>query len=334
MNKKLAILPFLCAIICFISCKNSNSNTNSTLVEQVSKSKDFPQVEVPKFLNSKQEAVYFLVNNFWKKYLNKKRIEEAEAINDSTTILGVDSLKFVQAYGLYINILSFASYDDSYKSLRALYRQADSLALCGNKKFLSELLRQGEQYLYYPNSPYLNEELYIPIVEQIMQMKSLNSLDKMQYEYQKKMLLLNRVGTKANNFEFTQMIGDMTNKSYKKGSLYSIKSKYTIIFFNNPGCNSCSQITKQIMNNQLINNMISKGDLVVLSIYIDEQTQEWESYRKNFPSNWLYTRDHKLILRNSDIYGIRAIPSLYLLDKDKKVLLKDASVEKLIQYFS
>ena len=39
--------------------------------------------------------------------------------------------------------------------------------------------------------------------------------------------------------------------------------------------------------------------------------------------------DPDFVLKNNEIYNIRAIPSLYLLDKDKTVILKDAVQDKL-----
>ena len=37
-------------------------------------------------------------------------------------------------------------------------------------------------------------------------------------------------------------------------------------------------------------------------------------------------------IRKDLTYNVRAIPSLYVLDKDKKVVMKDAPVEKVIPY--
>ena len=36
----------------------------------------------------------------------------------------------------------------------------------------------------------------------------------------------------------------------------------------------------------------------------------------------------------NELYGLRAIPSLYLLDKEKRVILKDAPVEIVIEYLN
>jgi hypothetical protein len=35
-----------------------------------------------------------------------------------------------------------------------------------------------------------------------------------------------------------------------------------------------------------------------------------------------------------ELYDLKAMPTLYLLDKDKKVLLKDAPVEQVEQYLA
>ena len=56
----------------------------------------------------------------------------------------------------------------------------------------------------------------------------------------------------------------------------------------------------------------------------------WQEHIGDYPKEWIIAYDPSLTLRNMDIYNIRAIPSLYLLDKDKKVLLKDAPEERLL----
>ena len=39
------------------------------------------------------------------------------------------------------------------------------------------------------------------------------------------------------------------------------------------------------------------------------------------------------VIRTDLLYHVRAIPSLYLLDKDKKVVMKDATVENVFAFF-
>ena len=53
-----------------------------------------------------------------------------------------------------------------------------------------------------------------------------------------------------------------------------------------------------------------------------------------YPESWYNGFDPDFVLRNNDIYNIRAIPSLYLLDKEKNVLMKDVPENVLFNYLS
>jgi len=187
-----------------------------------------------------------------------------------------------------------------------------------------KVMEQMEHYFYDPNSPVLDEEIYLRALDGILAAKSLTDVDKMQYEYQHRICSLNRVGTPAEDFAFELMQG-------KKGSLYGINGDYTLIFFNNPGCHACGEILEVIENSPVM-DMVSNGKVKALAMYIDEDLKAWRENRDKFPKEWIYAHDHNMILRDNNLYGLRAIPSLYLLDKEKRVILKDAPVENVINY--
>ena len=50
------------------------------------------------------------------------------------------------------------------------------------------------------------------------------------------------------------------------------------------------------------------------------------------PSGWIVGWNRQGDISNKTLYEIRATPTVYLLDKQKKVILKDASIEQIIQY--
>ena len=64
----------------------------------------------------------------------------------------------------------------------------------------------------------------------------------------------------------------------------------------------------------------------------DEDKEEWERHLPDFPKEWINGYDKKLVIKEKNLYDLKAIPTLYLLDKDKKVLLKDATVAQIDQY--
>jgi hypothetical protein len=51
-----------------------------------------------------------------------------------------------------------------------------------------------------------------------------------------------------------------------------------------------------------------------------------------YPDSWHNGFDPDLAIRNENLYNVRAIPSLYLLDDEKRVILKDAPESKMMSY--
>ena len=81
-----------------------------------------------------------------------------------------------------------------------------------------------------------------------------------------------------------------------------------------------------------INKEFEAGNLKILSVYPDEDKEEWERHLSDFPKEWINGYDKKLMIKEKNLYDLKAIPTLYLLDKNKKVLLKDAVVGQIEQY--
>ena len=91
-------------------------------------------------------------------------------------------------------------------------------------------------------------------------------------------------------------------------------------------------IIQVLKGDQKISAMISQGRLAVLNIYIDEDLQAWREYMPIYPEEWYNGFDPDLVIRTDNLYNVRAIPSLYLLDSDKRVIMKDAPENKLFNY--
>lgn len=128
------------------------------------------------------------------------------------------------------------------------------------------------------------------------------------------------VGHKALNFTYTLDSG-------AKGTLYQFPAEYTLLFINNPGCHACSEMIEGLKSSPVINGFIADKKLKVLSLYPDEELDEWKSTgaisRKNGPTDTIRSWSSK-----QNLYDLRAIPTLYLLDKNKTVLLKDATLQR------
>ena len=214
-------------------------------------------------------------------------------------------------------------------------RQVDTLltrSLRGSRDMFANFMTLAEKYFYDPNSPYRDGELYLPFLQWTIHSKKIEDIWKERPRYQLKLVLENKVGTPAHNFHYITNGNACTNGKgiATRGTLYNIKSEYTLIYFNNPECHDCGRVHGYLVASKVFTTMLQTGSLKLLALYPDEDLGAWTRHKEEYPNSWIAARYAKKADR--EYYHLPAIPSLYLLDKTKKVLLKDATVEAVEEY--
>ena len=182
-----------------------------------------------------------------------------------------------------------------------------------------------DKYLFDPNSPLRDEDLYGAYAACLAAYEGYTDVQREKYARDARLCALNKVGTRAADFRFADRRGKMR-------ALYGVEAPYTLLFFSNPGCEACMSIINVLKEDPQISSMISSGRLKVLNIYIDEDLDAWRSYMPVYPEEWYNGFDPDFVIRNETLYNVRAIPSLYLLDSEKTVLLKDAPENRVFEY--
>ena len=76
-----------------------------------------------------------------------------------------------------------------------------------------------------------------------------------------------------------------------------------------------------------MNEFMKAGRLCLLSVCVEGKTPAWE--KAIFPARWIDGYDEGKRLTREQVYDLKAMPTLYLLDSGKRVILKDASAEKI-----
>ena len=104
-----------------------------------------------------------------------------------------------------------------------------------------------------------------------------------------------------------------------------------ILYFNNPGCQTCATSRAELLCAPTINTRIQQGRLKILSVYPDGIPDSGILPTQDIPG-WMEVYDANRNVLEKDLYDLKAIPTLYLLDKDKKVLLKDVPVRQIEGY--
>lgn len=308
MNNKLfsLLLPlYLCT-----ACGNSKANSVSEADVPTDTITVFALPSIPPMLNTPELRADFLVRHYW------------ENINFADTNYVHHPEITEQAWVDYIDILKIVPAKTADAAIKDVFTQAEKSKT--SYLYLAEL---ADKYLYDPNSPMRNEELYISVLDALIASSILDETEKIRPQGRRELAQKNRVGTKAIDFTYTLASG-------KKSTLYALNVPYTLLFINNPGCHACSETIEALKNAPAINRAISQKQLQILSLYPDEELNEWKKYLSDFPSAWINSYDAQQIIKEKNLYDLKAIPTLYLLDKDKIVLLKDATAMDIDQYLN
>ena len=272
--------------------------------------------QIPDEITSSEERGKFLVMHYWDRFdFSNERLISRPEITE-------------QAFVDYIHILqNYVSWEDAKKSLHyTLNKMKENDAM---HAYFASLF---EKYLYEPNSPFRNEEFYLVVLKQLTKSSSLSKAEKSKYKFQLSMVNKNRVGKKAANFNYTLASGETL-------SLYSIKSDYLLLIFFDPECSTCDAVIRQIKESESINNAMKMNSptrtmLTVLTVYPGENLNVWLDYLPQLPAEWTNAYDQGMVITKKNLYDINAYPILYLLDKNKKVILKDPPVEAVDGFFS
>lgn len=298
---------FLFLILC-TACGNRKASDNQTEDIKSDSTKIFALPVIPALLNTPESRADYLVRHYWENvdfadttYLDHREVME-------------------QAWVDYIDIMKLVPEETAISAIKQMYKDAGK-----KKKVFFYFTDLAEKYLYDPNSPMRNEELYIPVLDAMLESTVLDDTEKILPKGRRELAEQNRPGRQAEDFTYTLVSG-------KSGTLYGVKADYTLLFINNPGCHACEEGIKELKQAPAINKEFEAGNLKILSVYPDEDKEEWERHLSDFPKEWINGYDKKLMIKEKNLYDLKAIPTLYLLDKNKKVLLKDAVVGQIEQY--
>lgn len=229
---------------------------------------------------------------------------------DSLFFAEADSTQMLEAYAAYVGW--FLDPNDPQPMYRLMERA------CVSKTSLQYFAWLAGEVLDDPNSPLRNAELYIPVLEAQASSPLLDRWEKIAPEHDLRLARQNRIGHPANDIRYTLASGNTSN-------LYSLHSDYVLLFINNPGCPMCRELSEAVAQSPMLSELIERGSLTVLAIYPDEDLSQWRSHRDEIPSSWINAYDRGTRMSIDGTYDLRAIPSLYLLDAEKRVLARDVT---------
>lgn len=264
---------------------------------------DFPQP--PAILTTDSARLDYVVSHYWDSFDR----------GDTTWI--ADTAALEQAFANWTGVLRYLSEPQAAETITAFFRSTEVCPAVRDR-----LLEVAERYFYDPNSPLRSEELYIPVLEYAIASPGIDEVYKIRPRTQFEMVMRNRPGNLAADFAYTTSDGRVRRLS-------SLHGDYTLLLFYNPGCPDCARVEEFIASSQALAPLIESGTLKMLAVYTEDDLDTWRKHIPYLPTNWTVAYDKGCRIAEQELYDLRAIPCLYLLDKQKRVLLKDAPVEQI-----
>lgn len=262
--------------------------------------------DIPDILIAPKERATYLAVHYW------------DHFNFTDTSLISKPEITEQAFVDFISILPYT--EKAATAVDTLFHRASA-----KKEILYHFISLGDMYLYEPNSPMHNEELYILMLRSLLKTPGLDEADKERPRHLLKIAQKNRPGDVAADFTYRTRDGSSRRLS-------EIKADYVVLYFNDPDCADCQRVKEALLSSRTLNRLMDSGQLRLLSVCVEGKTPAWE--KAIFPVLWIDGYDEGKQLTRGQVYDLKAMPTLYLLDRGKRVILKDVSAEKIEEWLS
>lgn len=309
MMRRLLIFLMVAALAC--GCRGG-SNSGRAVASADEGLHSFPYPEPPAMMSGAGAVKEWMAVHFWDKY-----IKAADGLPDNENLRN-------EAMSNYVLLLNEVSPTVVRAAQESAFSQAEAAEAANPEgQMLHRLLRTMQHYLADPNSPYRNQDYYIPILEKAIASSVCSDEEKTGAAYLLSVFSLNQTGEVAADFRYSLRNG-------RTGHLYGISSEWIIIMFSNPGCEDCRATMEALQADASLTKLLADGRLTILNVYPDSDLSLWFEYAAQYPKEWINGFDPDGVLKSDTVYYLPAIPSLYLLDGEKRVVCKDAPTERIL----
>ena len=287
-------MKYLLSVILFIVSLSVQARRGDT----------FPYPSVPDTLRTPSARAAFLVSHYWDCY----------DFADTTLARygGIAEQGFVNFLDLLPRVPQAVAADGIRQFADRIYNVGSPFV----REFFSTL---ADNYLGGDGSPMRDDVRYAQFLDVMGANKFASLAERTRNEYMARNLRKNLPGTVAADFAYIDRQGS-------RHTLHGFRARMTLLYFYDPDCGHCRQTLEQLLT---IPALREGGTVGVLAVYPYGYDERWATADTHFPSTWTdgYSPDGDVTAR--DIYYIKSMPSLYLLDNDKRVVLKNPDIEVL-----
>ena len=171
----------------------------------------------------------------------------------------------------------------------------------------------ASETFFKAGSPYRDEDCYRWFLQDAVSSDNLSETDRARARYRLEMIMKNRPGSKAPDFAFLDRQG-VNRRLYD----FCGDSELLLLFYD-PDCDHCSDTIEKL-------RAIDNPGWTILAIDTEEDLDLWKRSVTSLPDNWIagFSTDP---IQEEDTYIFQEMPSIYLLNRDGTIILKDTTVE-------
>lgn len=267
-----------------------------------------PLPVVPPTLTKPADRAIYIIDHFW------------DGLDFSDTVVSRDARLIEQSFADYTSL--FPVVNDSTARLQSAVNrlvsasEADSVAAAGLREI-------AEIYLYDVVSPMHNDDYYRFYLNSFINSDGLDDGMRLRYEYQLEEIDKNRVGEEATDFGLVAKDGSETTLSHEVAGV-----PLTVLMFYNPFCSECHDISSAMGDDPAVAKAVAAGRLQLIAVIADGAWSDNASaVPLDGPIREFAAKDN--CIEDEQLYSIRMIPTLYVLDSEMKVVMRDAKPARI-----
>lgn len=305
MNKQSLsiILAGLFFSLILSSCTGRRTTDKPTTANDTIVQTSFPFPDIPQVIVNPDERAEYLLLHYWDNF----NFDDTLLLkNTAVTEQGI-----VDYLSLMVEYPAPTTIRESFSNLCARFGT--------HAEAVKEITSLMGKYLYDTNSPQHNEALFDLFLQCLTEQPAVQGNAAFsRWQFLQKLIRQNRPGSPANNFTCYTPDG-------RQHTLYNLaKGPNTLLFFYDPECSNCQQALLEMKGCHDLDTAIDQGIVTVVAVYTEADEDTWQNSLGEMPDKWHVVTDRGGITEKA-LYDLKAMPSMYLLDADKKVVLKDAT---------
>lgn len=266
-----------------------------------------PMPEIPSSLTNPEDRADYLLRHFW------------DALDFKSVKLPKDSVLLEQSFSNFASVLPLVNADVKESAVKILMVHASQNRIAYD--FMADI---AEKYLWEADSPFYSEESFLPFVKYYIANDASRRDVAMAREEE---IAMNAPGSVAPDFEVKDTDGAPT-------TLYgALGQAPVIIMFYQPDCDHCHEAMDMLGKDARFMKGIEDGEFSFLPVYIGRDKAMWKSHASTLPKSWHVMIDEDETIDNDNLYMIKATPSFYVIGRDRRIVLKDASLQSFLSFF-